>query len=242
MRNQFVVAAVLASVTLSGCATSYTMTPHPGAAQSVRYFQGQPTIYAQGEHGAVQVTPYAPNENGRLTYSVAAFNNTAAPVNFGAEDMSLMADGAPVRIFTYPELERMAKNDATTLLVLTAIAGGASAAAAASGPTSRSTTYTPYGTYQTVTTNYAAQAVASSVAAAATSAQMRDISNQLDATLGALGQNILQTTTIDPKSTFGGQIVGDRVVIPEEGELSTSLTIRFAGEEYVVNFGISRQQ
>lgn len=242
MKKLAIVASVAASMIVSACATSYTMTPHPTAGQSVRYVQGRATIFAEGTNGAVQVTALGPNEKGRLIYSVAAQNRSAEPHNFGSENVTLSANGAPVRVFSYNDLERMAKNEATTLLVLTALAGGAAAAAAYSGPTSTSTTYTPYGTYRTETTNRAAQAVAASAATASSAIQMRQISDNLDDTLANLGMNVLQTTTIDPEDDFGGQVIADRVSIPKAGELGTSLTVTFAGEDYVVNFGISQQK
>lgn len=242
MKKLAIVAVAAASMTASACATSYTMTPHPTDGQTVRYVQGRATIFAEGTNGAVQVTALGPNEKGRLLYSVAAQNRSQEVHNFGTENVSLSANGAPVRVFSYNELERMAKNDATTAMVLMALAGGVAAASAYSGPTSTSTTHTPYGTYHTSTTNYAAQAVAASAATAATAVQMRQISDNLDGTLANLGMNVLQTTTIDPDDAFGGQVIADRVAIPKAGELGTTLTVRFAGEEYVVNFGISQQK
>jgi hypothetical protein len=64
----------------------------------------------------------------------------------------------------------------------------------------------------------------------------------LDATLQNLGANVLQTTTIDPGASFGGQVIGDRVAVPSDGELDTSLLIQFAGDSYRVRFGIGKTQ
>ncbi len=235
-------AALCAAMTVSACATSYTATPVPSAGQTVRYVQGRATTFADGQNGAVQVTPFGPNEKGRLVFAVAAYNDGAAPINFGAEDISLSAGGAPVRIFTHAELERMAKNDATAALVVAAIAGGVAAAAASSGPTYSSTTYTPYGTYSTVATNTAAQAVAATAVVATTAAGMNNISSNLDNTLINLSDTVLQTTTIDPDQSFGGQVVSDRVKIDTDNPLSTLLTVRFNGEVYDFAFNISAEQ
>lgn len=235
-------AALCAAMTVAACATSYTATPVPTAGQTVRYVQGRATTFAEGRSGAVQVTPFGPNEKGRLVFAVAAYNDGLTPVNFGSEDMSLSAGGASVRIFTHAELERMAKNDATTALVVAALAGGVAAAAASSGPTYRSTTYTPYGTYSTVATNAAAQAIASSAAIATTAATMNNIGSNLDNTLISLSETVLQTTTIDPEHSFGGQVISDRVKIDADNPLSTLLTVRFNGEVYDFAFDISAQQ
>lgn len=235
-------AALCAAMTVSACATSYTATPMPTAGQTVRYVQGRATTFADGQNGAVQVTPFGPNEKGRLVFAVAAYNDGTAAVNFGAEDVSLSAEGAAVRIFTHAELERMAKNDATTALVVAALAGGVAAAAASSGSTYRSTTHTPYGTYSTVATNTAVQAIASSAAIATTAATMNNIGSNLDNTLINLSETVLQTTTIDPNHSFGGQVVSDRVKIESDNPLSTLLTVRFNGEVYDFAFDISAQQ
>jgi hypothetical protein len=236
------IAALCVGLAVSGCATSYSITPMPGDGQTVRYVSGRPTIYAEGAHSAVQVTALDPNEKGRLVYSVAVQNRSEESDNIGVEDVSLTAAGAPVRVFTVPELERMAKNDATTAAVLIALAGGVSAAAAAQSPTSTSTTTTPYGTYRTETTNRALQSLQVAAVSAGTAASLRDVSSGLDATLNDLGANVLQTTTVDPGDSFGGQIIGDRVEIPKGAPLNTELTIRFAGDEYRVSFGIAIQQ
>lgn len=233
------ITAASAALLLSACATSYQITPHATSGQTVRYFQGQPTIVTNGEHGSLQVALLPPNEKGRLLYSVAAYNDSDEPATLGVENMTLTAAGESVRIFTVPELERMAKNDATTAAVLVALAGGVAAAAAAQSPTSTSTLYTPRGVYRTETTNRALQSLAVTASAAQTSTSIANIGSALDATLANLGQNVLQTTTIDPNSSFGGQVVGDRVSIPGDGVLETTLRVTFAGEEYEVNFGIS---
>lgn len=235
-----VAAAVCAAMSVSACASTYTSTPRPTAGQTIRYVQGIATTQAEGRNAAVQVTSFGPNDKGRLVFAVAVFNRGETAMNFGVENVSVSALGAPVRVFTYAELERMAKNDATTALVLTALAGGAAAAAASSGPTYRSTTVTPYGTYSTVATNYAAQAVASSVAVASTANQMNNISANLDSTLSSLSGSVLQTTTIDPETSFGGQVISDRVAFPEAGALPTNFIVVVGDETFDFAFDIAK--
>jgi len=237
-----IVAAVLVASTLSACASSYVMTPYPTEGQTVRFLQGQPTIYAEGQNSSIQVTPLAPNDKNRLLFSVAVLNRSDVQHNFGVENIDMEAAGADVRVFTVPELERMAKNDATIAMVAIALAGGASAYAANSGPTSTTTVVSPSGIYRAETTNRALQSLATTAAAANTAQNMSSVAAGLDATLQNLGANVLQTTTIDPGSSFGGQVIGDRVAVPTEGELDTSLLIQFAGDSYRVRFGIGKTQ
>jgi hypothetical protein len=232
--------AVCAAMSVSACASTYTSTPRPTAGQTIRYVQGVATTQGEGRNATVQVTSFGPNDKGRLVFAVAVFNRGDTAMNFGVENVSVSALGAPVRVFTYAELERMAKNDATTALVLTALAGGVAAAAASSGPTYRSTTVTPYGTYSTVATNYAAQAVASSVALAGTTSQMNNISANLDNTLTSLSGSILQTTTIDPDTSFGGQVISDRVAFPEAGALPANFVVVVGDETFDFAFDIAK--
>lgn len=236
-----ITAATAVAATLAACATTYTATPRPSEGQTVRYVQGVATILEDGRIASVQVTPLGINEKGRLVFAVAVYNSGEKPFNFGVENVRLEAAGAPVRVFTYAELERMAKNDATTALVLTALAGGVAAAAAYSGPTSQSTTTSPWGTIQTTTTNYAAQAVAASAATATSAATMGAISENLDFTLVNLSNSILQTTTVDPDASYGGQVVGDRVEVPDTG-LPTVFIVEVEGERFDFAFDFTKDQ
>ena len=190
----------------------------------------------------MQVTPLGIGDKGRLLYSVAIYNRGSEPINFGVENVSVLAAGTPVRVFTYAELERMAKNDATTALVITALAGGVAAYSAAQSPTYHTTTTTPFGTYTTTATNYAAQAVAVAATSAATTAQMNNIGANLDNTLSTLGHNVLQTTTVDPDSSYGGQIIADRVQMPDSGTLPTTFIVEVSGERFSFDFDITEQR
>jgi hypothetical protein len=213
----------------------------PREGQTVRYVQGIASVIDDGERASVQVTPLGINDKGRLVFAVAVYNSGDSPFNFGVENIDITANNLPVRVFTYAELERMAKNDATTAMVLTALAGGVAAAAAYSGPTSRSTTTTPWGSYQTTTTNYALQGVAASAATASSAAQIGGIAANLDNTLAELGGSILQTTTIDPDDSYAGQVVGDRVEVPDTG-LPTTFIVEIEGERFDFLFNFTKDE
>lgn len=240
--NVKVISAVCASLAVSACATSYSVTPVTGSNQSIRYIQGQPTTFAEGRNGSIQVTPLGVNEKGRLAFGVAAFNASHHAANFGVENMSARAGEATLRIFTHAELERMAKNDATIAAVATALAGAASAYAATQGPTYTSTYSTPRGIYHYSATNHAAQAALVGAATAGTAITLKQINDNLDGTLTALQSQILQTTTIDPNTSFGGQVVTDRVAIPAEGSLNALLSVNWNDEVYEFRWDVSKVQ
>lgn len=231
-----------ATLAVSACATSYSVKPVAAEGQTIRYVSGQATTFAEGRKGSVQVTPLGVNEKGRLVFGVAAFNNGAEATTLGVENMTATAGGAPLRIFTHAELERMAKNDATIAMVATALAGAASAYAATQGPTYTSTYSTPRGVYRYQSTDYVAQAALAGAAVAGAAVTMKQINDTLDGTLAALQGQILQTTTVDPETSFGGQVITDRVAIPSEGVLDALLTVAFNSEVYQFRWDVSKVQ
>lgn len=188
------------------------------------------------------MTPLGVNEKGRLVFGVAAFNNASGSTNFGVENMVATAGGQPLRIFTHAELERMAKNDATIALVAAALAGAGAAYAASQGPTYTSTYTTPRGVYHYQATDHVAQAALAGAAVAGTALTMKEINDNLDGTLMALQGQILQTTTIDPESSFGGQVITDRVAIPTEGSLDALLTVNWNEDVYQFRWDVSKVQ
>lgn len=237
------VALVVASASLlAACASTYSHTPVPLQGQTVRYLQGQPTTLSEGRNSTLQVTPLGYNDAGRLAYALAVYNKSSVQSNFGVENVSATALGAPVRIFTYAELERQAKNQATWAAVAVALSGASAAYAASSGPTSTSTTYTPYGTYRTETTNRALQSAMVGAAAAGTAVSMREISQNLDNTLITLQNNVIQTTTVDPWSSYGGKIITDRVRQPTTTAVQAGLIVNWNGEIHEFQWNITKDQ
>lgn len=240
--NKLLAPVLCASFAVSACATSYSVKPVAAEGQTIRYVSGQATTFAEGRNGSVQVTPLGVNEKGRLVFGVAAFNNGKESATLGVENMTATAGGAPLRIFTHAELERMAKNDATIAMVAMAVAGAASAYAATQGPTYTSTMTTPRGVYTYQATDHLAQAAVAGAAVAGTALTMKQINDNLDGTLAALQGQILQTTTIDPETSFGGQVVTDRVAIPSEGALDALLTVSFNSDVYQFRWDVSKAQ
>lgn len=243
MRKQLIAACCAASMVLTGCATTYTVTPVPTATQVVRYDRGAPTATSQGEYGAVMVTPQGVNQAGRLVFSVVAYNDSDKPSNFGTENLSLTVGGLPTRIYTHAELEREAKNAATTALVLTALAGAASAYAANQNAysTGHGRIVTPYGvsTYSYSQYNPTAAAVGTAAATATTAVTMANIQNSLDETLARLGGTILQTTTVDPGSSFGGLAVSQRLKM-KGPQIETELVVNYNGETHRFRFTVAK--
>lgn len=237
-----IAAIMAASMAISACATSYSVTPKAGVDQEIKYLNGQATTYSDMDNGAVQITPLGVNEQGRLVFGVAAFNETDKSSNFGIENVVAAADGAPLRIFTHAEMERQAKNAATAALVLAVVAGAASAYAAQQNATYTSSYTTPRGTYTYRHYSPVAAQLGTSAAIAGTAVTTAGIANTLDATLQGLSATVLQTTTIEPDEAFGGQVTTDRVKVPAEGSLDAMLSVSWNGDMHVFHWDVTKTQ
>lgn len=214
MKFASVLVRIALALGISACATTYKVTPVPDPEQKVHYTQGTATTYSETGDSAVQVTPYGVNEEGRLVFGVALFNKTSAPGNFGVENLSLTAEGgAPVKLFSYDELVREARNRATWAEIGLVVAGAASAYAASENAysTTNGSISGPYGTTTFYARTYdpAAAYAGSAAAGAATGYGIAGIEYSLDRTLVSLRNHILQTTTIDPRTSFGGSVITD---------------------------------
>ena len=227
------------ALALAACATTYTITPVPNGNQQVRYTQGVATVYSERDGSAVQVTPYGRNDEGGLVFGVAVFNKGGVPANFGVENLHLVADGgAPVTIFTYDELARQAKNRATWAEIGIILGGVATAVAASESAysTTSGSISGPYGTTSFYARTYdPATAYAGAAAAgAATGYGLAAVQSSLDSTLGRLRNQVLQTTTIYPGTSFGGTAITDALdgSYPHKVELA----VQWGAEQHTFDF------
>lgn len=177
--------------------------------EGARYVKGVPTLDLQQQRGAVQIR-FLGWDHSNAVFAVAAFNASNEPANFGLENLHASADGKPLRIYTVDELTRQAKKRATWSKIGLAFLGGLGAAAAASQrSTYHGSIVTPYGGMYSYSGSYpslAGQLQADRINAT-TTAGIFAVQYQLDATINAIGDRVLQTTTIDPGTAFGGLIV-----------------------------------
>lgn len=214
-----------------------------GAAEgSTRFRQGHITVESRQERGAVQIFPLG-LENNRLTFGVAVLNMSDRPAEFGNENIRVSVGGQDVMVLTAERLQQQAERRAGWAAALTGLAGGLSAAAAASRTdTYSATTYTPRGTYRTVINR---PSVGGQVAAAGITAgtvySIANIQNQLDQTLSMLGDEIVQTTTIDPEDSYGGRFV--LATMPRghtRWPQQMTVTISYNGEDHPFTFNVTR--
>lgn len=235
-----VMALTVSAALLSGCVTTYSVTPIDTGEAKVTYYNGRATTDLELANGAVKITPLGVAETGRISFAVAGYNKAATPANFGSENFTANVGGATVRVFTYAQLEKEAKTAATWAAVAVAVSGAGAAIAANNNAysTTNTTMYTPRGVYtaQSTTYNPTAAAINTAAATAATAGGLYAIRKDLDATLDRLGGTVLQTTTVEPGDSYGGQIIVEKpkVAAPYVVEVSA----RWNDEVYTFRFNV----
>jgi hypothetical protein len=243
IRHLVVAASALA---LGACASTYALTPSATAAQQVSYDHGTAVVMSKMENGAVRVAPTSTAFEGRLSLGVVAFNDGKTPQNLGVENVKVFtAAGVPVRVYSYEQLVKQAKNAAMWQAIAVGLAAGANAYSA-SQPTTVQTNGSIYGSggyahYASNTTVYnpTNAALANAVNDANTQRSMSQIGATLDATLAGLGNSVLRTTTIVPGEAFGGNIIADKPRFAKGDEPALRVLVTFAGEEHEFRFAVA---
>ena len=234
-----VVALSLCGVNVAHAA-SPVIQPIQIGSETIRFKQGVPTLDLQGVKGAVQVTPLA-LDHGGVSFGVAVLNDSGQPVNVDISNFSLSANGLPLKVYSKDELVKKAQKRAMWTQIALATLGGLSAAAAASQTnTYTGTLYTPRGTYHSI---YTAPSVAgqiqAGVIAAGTGVSIAAVQNHLDATREALGNNIVQITTLDSGESYSGQIIAEKVKAPKLPQ-RVDLSVSWNGETYPFAFQVAK--
>lgn len=180
--------------------------------EGARYVKGVPTLDLQQQGGAVQIR-FLGWDHSNAVFAVGFFNAGFEPVNIGLEDLHASANGKPVRIFTVDELTRQAKNRAMWRSIGLAFLGGLGAAAAASQrDTYHGSVSGPYGTYSYSGSypSLAGQLQANQISRD-TGYGIALIQHQLDLAIGAIGDRVIQRTTVDPGTAYGGLMVVEKL-------------------------------
>lgn len=234
--------AVLVSLTAPAMAADkWLIQPIQAGQETVRYEKGVPTLDLELKDGVVQITPL-PLDHGGLAFGVAVYNDGRQAANMGIENVTAQFSNGSVKILTREDLEKKAQNRAMWASIALAAAGGLAAAAAASQRNHyRSTFVTPRGTYRSYWSapSAAGQFQATAIATGA-GFGIASINNQLDQTLAALGEEVVQLTTIDPGESYAGRVVLAKIK-PTALPARISLTVSWNGEVYPFNFQIAKR-
>jgi len=200
--------------------------------EAARYVKGVPTLDLQQQRGAIELRSLGFYNNHPM-FAIAFYNAGPEPVNIGLDDIHAVANGTVLRVFSVEELERQAKHKAWWSQFAIAMLGGVSAGLAASQhDTYHSTITGPYGTY-TIHTSYpslAGQLQAQNISLN-TAWSIAAIQYQLDRTIELINDHVVQRTTVDPGSTYGGLIIMDKL---KQGDppFELHLDVDWNGERY----------
>jgi len=213
MQIRSVLAVTLAAAIAAPALAAPTLSLYPEriGAETARYSSGSATISLKTPSGTVEIRPM-PVENGKVTFAVAVLNQGELPTNFGMENIAATVNGIPVTLPTRNQMADQARKKARkakigTVLV-TGVLAGAVSTAADSGTYYHHVGSSRGGYTQAIHWEDDTPGVIGATAAVAAGAMMVQTVNQkLDHTLDQLGTQILQTTTVDPGSSFGGLVV-----------------------------------
>lgn len=233
-------AVVLSVATPAFAGSKVVVQPVQLANESIRYNHGRATVDQFSDNGSVQVRP-GPLDHGSLTFNVAVFNTGNQSSNIDVTNFSLAAGTVTAKAMTVETLEKKAKSRAAWTQFALAMAGGLSAAAAASQrDTYHGTFVTPRGTYRSY---YSAPSAFGQVQAAASIAAagvgIAAVQNRLDQTLEALGNQVVQLTTVDPDDSYAGQIVFEKVRLSKL-PMQVTVTVDWNGHQYPFAFQIAK--
>lgn len=233
-------AALISLSTPALAGPKWVVQPIQAGEETVRYEKGVPTVDLEMKDGVVQITPLA-MDHGSLAFGIAIYNDGRQPANFGVENISVAHGDGTVKVFTREELQKKAQNRAMWQTIALAAVGAMAAASAASQRNHyRSTFVTPRGTYRSYWSapSVAGQIQATAIAAG-TGVGIASIQNHLDETLRALGDEVVQLTTVDPGESYGGRIVIAKIK-PKTLPARMSIEINWNGEQYPFSFQIAK--
>jgi len=232
--------AFLAAVCLSAPASAgLTIKPQAETVQVVRFDKGIPTIEEDlpDQQAAVRVVPLPKLDHGSLVFKVAVYNKSKQPFNFGVENVSFAHGDQQLAIFTEQQLEKKAKSRALWSQIGYAMLAGA--AAAAQNNNTHITTYTPHGgVYHTVINRPGlSDGQIATVAAGGAAIALSQIG--LQKTLDNLADDIVQTTTLDPDSGYGGRVVCEKLKKVAVGD-TLLLAVLINGEKHQFRFVVDK--
>lgn len=243
LRNISAIAAalVLCAPQVAYAQDKYVVHPVRLNDESIRFYKGTPTIDINGRDGAVQISTL-PMDHGSFSFSVAVLNKSSSSADFDIGNVTAEVEGVEFAAFTKDELERKAKNRAMWAAIAIGVAGGFAAAAAASQRDEyRATMITPRGTYRAY---YSAPSAVGQVQAAAISAgtaySLSRVQDNLDQTRVALGDAIVQRTTVDPDESYAGQVILQKIKLKTLPQKLT-IRVRWNGEDYRFGFLVGKR-
>lgn len=237
---------LIAATAMAGqaIAADRILYPVQTGSETIRYRTGIPTLNIETPSGSVTITPL-PLDHNHPTFGIAVYNKGNNSANFGIENVSASINGQPISVLSREELQKRAKSRALWSSIGVAMLAGVAAAAASTANTTQQyygNVRTPRGTYfwSSSYRDNSIGVLGATAAVGAGTAGIVGIQNRLEYTLGTLATDIVQTTTIDPDNSYGGEVVIEKpsgIKIPYD----VTITLHFNGMDYPFTFRMSEQ-
>ena len=210
---------LLATAALAGCASiepEYRMVPTGDHNVGVRFSRGNAAMVSNGPAGAVMLLPVRYNATSKMFFALAAFNTSGRPINFGTEDVRIfLEDGSPLYVQDFNYLRHQERVKAQRDINAAWIDAGVEG-------------YLAYQNTEGLPDRTRRQ-IAYRTASGAYAVDIATIDSRLRHAMSTWGRNVLQTTTIDSGSAFGGYIFADQLMIPEGTRRQIVVEVNFAG-------------
>lgn len=205
--------------------------------ESIRFDRGDYVIDLAGQRAAVQIRSM-PSDHGYLSFVVLVLNTGPDPVNLDVGNFRVTGGTQPIRVLTRAEMQQRAERRAGWAKFFTSLGGALVASAQANQRNDYSVvTTTPYGTiHSSISTPCYGCQLAAGYTLARTDGRLAEIRGTLDQTRAALGEQMLQLTTIDPGRVYGGRIFLDKFNQTSARELHLTMTVGQESFEFGFRF------
>lgn len=226
--------------TVASAGSGVVVQPIQIGQETVRFTQGVATLDLRQRQGAVQIQS-AGLDHGGLAFNIAVYNDGVMPVNIDIGNFRAIVGTVQTPVLTKDQLVNKAEKRAFWTQMAVAAVGGLAAGIAASQTTHyRSTTVSRRGVSRTYFSapSVAGQFQAASITAG-TGASVYQIQERLDRTREALGNDIVQMTTVNPGDSYAGRIVLQKISdksLPQH----IQLTVVWNGETYPFAFQMAK--
>lgn len=196
------------------------------AAVKVRYYKGTPTFISTMPASAVEIAVPEGQKGKRIRIAVLALNFGTTPDSLGYENIRVgTTGGAAANLITYEQLQGQARTRAAWAALFVGLAAGLNTYAAARYGGAGYVGHVRY--YDPV-----AGQMAVDRADAENDAAFSSIAQTLDTELANLDGSVLRTTTIDPRTVFGGVVVFD---LPKGASVRDMVvTVTFEGDTHAI--------
>jgi hypothetical protein len=231
-----------------GCATLVTLSPRPTPEQEVIFVKGTEHVVSKKENVvSVGLCNGVRASRTRPEFIVFLSNKTEEPINFSTENVRAKANGDDLKVYTYDELQKEAQQQYALAMFFVGLGGVArSMNAANAGYQYHSGTINYYGSggygsgvasYSGVTYDAGVAQMAQMQAQAQTNAEMAQVTNRYRESLANLDAAILQKTTVQSETTFGGIVVVEKTKCPKKDESNeVEITVNLGEESHEFAF------